>query len=351
MARTVPIARAGVYLGVREARNDLTFAAARRHDRAITGGSAMSLAPSIVKLLEMFAQLPQLDMATAPVASIRALFDNPGPPDPSIPEMRATRDLDLPLPGRTVPGRLYVPANAGARPGLILYYHGGGWMIGSLDTHNDACRLLAAESGVAVLSVGYRLAPEHRYPAAAEDCYDALVWAAAHADALGIDASRLATAGDSAGGNLAAVVALMTRDRGGPKLKHQLLIYPVTDASLATPSYEKFGGGEYLLSTIGMKRFWDDYLGGVDPADAELADILSTPSLEDVAPASVLTAAYDPLRDEGADYAKRLRAAGVAVDYADAPGMAHGFFSMTAMVPEGREWFAWAGKRLAAALG
>jgi acetyl esterase len=308
----------------------------------------MSLAPSVTALLEMFATLPALDVETASAAELRALYDNPGPPDPAFANVEA-RDLTIALAGRDRPARLYRPPGV-ANPALVVHYHGGGWVVCTLDTHDDACRRLCAASGAAVLAVSYRLAPEHRYPAAATDCYEALVWAHANAASLGVDATRLAVAGDSAGGNLAASVAIQARDKGGPSLKHQALIYPVTDAAMATPSYAAFGGGEFLLSKAAMGRFWRDYLGATPAAAAPLADILATPNLAGLPPASVLTAAYDPLRDEGRAYATRLRQAGVAVIEAEALDLIHGFWSMAAAMPEGQHWHAWAGRNLAAAL-
>jgi acetyl esterase len=309
----------------------------------------MSLAPSVTALIEMFAALPALDVETVSAAELRALYDNPGPPDPALASIEA-RDLTVALAGRDRPARLYRPPGV-ANPALVVHYHGGGWVVCTLDTHDDACRRLCAASGAAVLAVSYRLAPEHRYPAATLDCYDALVWAHANAAVLGVDATRLAVAGDSAGGNLAASVAIQARDNGGPALKHQVLIYPVTDATMATDSYTAFGGGEYLLSKAAMGRFWRDYLGPMPAAAAPLADILATPSLAGLPPASVLTAAYDPLRDEGRAFAARLREAGVAVTEAEAPDLIHGFWSMAAAMPEGQAWHAWAGRQLAAALG
>jgi acetyl esterase len=242
------------------------------------------------------------------------------------------------LEGRSLDARLYVPEGAGDRPALTLYYHGGGWVIGTLDTHDGTCRALAQKSGNAVLSVAYRLAPEHRYPAAADDCYDALVWAAANAESLGVDGSRLAVAGDSAGGNLAAAVAIMTRDRAGPALRHQLLIYPVTDNDFSLASYAENGSGDYYLSTDGMRWFWDHYLGETSAENAPLATVLRTANLSGLAPATVITAEFDPLRDEGIAYAEKLKAAGVAADAATAPGMVHGFFSMFEPVPDAWEW-------------
>jgi acetyl esterase len=297
----------------------------------------MPLNPQVDALLQFMAQMPPMDFATASPADIRAVFDNPMPLA-APPQVARVENISIPLDGRTLEARLYVPEGAGGAPPLTLYYHGGGWVIGTLETHDGTCRALAQKSGSAVLSVAYRLAPEHRYPAAADDCYDALVWAAANADSLGVDGSRVAVAGDSAGGNLSAAVAIMARDRGGPALRHQLLIYPVTDQDYSRASYAENGGGEYYLSTDGMRWFWDRYLGETSTNDAPLAAVLNTQDLSGLAPATVIMAEYDPLRDEGVAYAEKLKAAGVVVDSATAPGMIHGFFSMFEAVPDAWQW-------------
>lgn len=297
----------------------------------------MPLNPQVEALLQMMAQMPALDFATASPADIRAVFDNPIPLI-APPQVARVENLEIELEGRNLDARLYIPEGADERPALTVYYHGGGWVIGTLDTHDGTCRALAQKSGNAVLSVAYRLAPEHRYPTAAEDCYDALVWAAANAERLGVDGSRLAVAGDSAGGNLAAAVAIMARDRAGPALRHQLLIYPVTDNDFSLPSYAENGGGEYYLSTDGMRWFWGHYLGDTPAKNAPLAAVMNVENLSGLAPATVIAAEYDPLRDEGMAYAERLASAGVAVDAAIAPGMVHGFFSMFEPVPDAWEW-------------
>ena len=297
----------------------------------------MPLNPQVEALLQMMAQMPALDFATASPADIRAVFDNPIPLI-APPQVARVENLEIELEGRNLDARLYIPEGADERPALTVYYHGGGWVIGTLDTHDGTCRALAQKSGNAVLSVAYRLAPEHRYPTAAEDCYDALVWAAANAERLGVDGSRLAVAGDSAGGNLAAAVAIMARDRAGPALRHQLLIYPVTDNDFSLPSYAENGGGEYYLSTDGMRWFWGHYLGDTPAKNAPLAAVMNVENLSGLAPATVIAAEYDPLRDEGMAYAERLASAGVAVDAAIAPGMVHGFFSMFEPVPDAWVW-------------
>jgi acetyl esterase len=297
----------------------------------------MPLNPQVDALLQFMAQMPPMDFATASPGDIRAVFDNPMPLS-APPPMARVEDISLSLEGRNLDARLYVPDGAGEKPPLTLYYHGGGWVIGTLDTHDGTCRAIAQNSGSTVLSIAYRLAPEHRYPAAADDCYDALVWAAANAGSLGVDATRLAVAGDSAGGNLAAAVAIMARDRAGPELRHQLLIYPVTDQDYSTPSYAENGDGNYYLSTDGMRWFWGHYLGNTATDDAPLAVVLRASNLSNLPSATVITAEYDPLRDEGIAYAAKLKAAGVAVDAATAKGMIHGFFSMFEAVPDAMQW-------------
>jgi acetyl esterase len=305
----------------------------------------MTLNPAVQSLLAMMAAAPAIDFETASVAAARAVFDNPMAFGEPI-GMARVEDLKITLPGRDLAARLYMPEGAGEAPGLTVYFHGGGWVIGTLETHDSTCRALARASNAAVLSVAYRLAPEHRYPAAVHDCYDATVWAVANAARLGINGGKIAVAGDSAGGNLAAAVAIMARDANEPKLSHQLLIYPVTDADFDRPSYAANGGGDYFLSTAGMKWFWDHYLGATEPADAPLGAVLGQTDHANLAPATVITAQYDPLRDEGDAYAAKLAAAGVEVDAACAPGMIHGFFGMFEMVPDVMPWIERAGANL-----
>ncbi len=308
----------------------------------------MTLNPAVEALLGMMAQAPQIDFATASPEDVRAAYGQSMAFGEPI-AMARVQDVVIPLEDRVLDARLYVPEGAGDAPPLVLFYHGGGWVIGDLDSHDGTCRALARASKAAVLSVAYRLAPEHRYPTAPHDCFDALEWASQNGASLGVDASRLAVAGDSAGGNLAAAVAIMARDHG-IALRHQTLIYPVTDNDFTLPSYAENGGGEYFLSTAGMKWFWLHYLGGGAADHSPLATVARTPDIEGVAPATVITAQYDPLRDEGNAYAEKLKAAGVSVDAAVAPGMVHGFFSMFEMVPDAHIWIERAGANLSKAL-
>jgi len=308
----------------------------------------MTLNPALEPILQAFADFADTDWSQLPVDAARAMMNTPLAEEALA--MKRVENLDLALPGRTLKARLYVPHGAPQTPALTLFFHGGGWVLCNLDTHDATCRELAEDSGCAILSIEYRLAPEARYPTAAEDCYDATCWARDHAADLGVDGTRLAVAGDSAGGNLAAAVSLMARDRGGPTLRHQLLIYPVTDANFSTPSYLANGDGGYFLSTSAMRWFWSHYLGETAPEAAPLARILHTTDLSGLPPATVITAQYDPLRDEGDAYAKRLAAAGVATDHHVADGMIHGFFGMTAAVPDARAWVRLGAQNLAKAL-
>jgi acetyl esterase len=217
---------------------------------------------------------------------------------------------------------------------VLVYYHGGGWVIGDLDTHDVQCRQITAEAGIAVVAVDYRLAPEHKFPAAIDDAWAATRWVVAQAAELGIDASRLAVGGDSAGGNLAAVVALMARDAGGPAIALQVLAYPVTDVGAESKSYGDFAEG-YMLTRDGMRWFTNHYLKSPAEATDWRASPLRAASLAGVANALVITAGFDPLRDEGAAYAARLTDAGVQVDYINYGGMIHGFMPMGKLIATG----------------
>jgi acetyl esterase len=236
---------------------------------------------------------------------------------------------NLTVDGATGPlrARLFAPlADAASKP-LVVFFHGGGWVVGDLDTHDQPCRLLARYADVNVLSVDYRLAPEHPFPAAAEDAVAAFAWAVAHAAELGVDASRIAVAGDSAGGNLAAVVAQVTRDTGVTQPVAQLLLYPGADGSVSRPSKSLFADG-FFLTRKQMDWYWDTYRAGAPSTDPLISPLLN-PDLSGLAPAVVTTAAFDPLRDEGEAYADALRAAGSTVVLRRAPGLVHGYFSMT----------------------
>ena len=240
-------------------------------------------------------------------------------------------DLTIPGPAGPIPARFYEPPGLGleGRP-LIVYFHGGGWTIGSIDTCESVCRFLALHAAAAVLAVGYRLAPEHPFPAAVEDAFAAYRWAAVDNSRLGVDARRVAVAGDSAGGNLAAALSLIARDDGGPAPAMQALIYPVTDAVGGHRSRDEFAEG-FLLTRADMDWFERHYLPpSVDRADPRVS-VLRAPDLSRLPPAYVLTAGFDPLRDEGEAYAERMREAGVEVTLRRHPGLIHGFANMTAI--------------------
>ncbi|WP_433509809.1 alpha/beta hydrolase [Nonomuraea sp. CA-143628] len=234
-----------------------------------------------------------------------------------------------------LPVRVYwPPTEREARP-VVVYFHGGGFTLCTLDTHDSVCRLICTDADVIVVSVDYRLAPEHPYPAAVEDAYAATRWVYEHARELGADPGRLVVAGDSAGGNLATVTCLKARDEGGPPIALQVLVYPVTDAAQDAPSYAENAEG-YFLTTAHMRWYWDCY----QPDHARRAEPYSSPINADVSglpPALVITAEHDPLRDEGEAYAERLRAAGVDTQSVRYAGMFHGAFGLGAMLPVAKE--------------
>ncbi|MGI8552280.1 MAG: alpha/beta hydrolase [Dehalococcoidia bacterium] len=250
-------------------------------------------------------------------------------------------------PAGEIPVRIYTPKGTGPFPALV-FFHGGGWVVGSVAGSDGTARLLANASGCVVVSVEYRLAPEHKYPAAADDAYAATKWVAEQSEQIGIDPRRIAVGGVSAGGNLAAVVALMARDRGGPNLGFQLLIVPVTDRNFATASYIENAEG-YGLTRDSMVWFWGHYLPGEEEAAHPYASPMQAADLSGLPPAMVITAEFDPLRDEGEAYAARLRAAGVPVTVNRREGLTHGSFGAVG-VDKGRQALQQAGEALRAAL-
>ncbi len=266
----------------------------------------------------------------------RALTVNLRRPESVVP-VAAVEDLQLPGPAGHLQARVYRPETSGPVP-TILFIHGGGFVIGDLDTHDNQCRTVCRDVGAVVLSVGYRLAPEARFPAAVEDCVAALAWTAAHIDELGGDPGRLAIGGDSAGGNLAAVVARLARDAGGPPLAAQLLIYPGTDArdhDALYASREQNADG-YFLTLADMRWFSDHYVGTADRNDPSLSPLLAE-DLTGLPPAIVVTAEYDPLRDEGEAYARALKHAGVPVTLVRYDRLIHGFFDLAPLSPAAAE--------------
>jgi acetyl esterase len=283
----------------------------------------MPVDPQIQMLLTLSGSLPPLH--TLSVEEARAQFAVRNFPGLREPEVARVVNRDMQGPGGSLGLRVYTPLGTGPFP-LMVFFHGSGFVVCSLDTHDGMCRNLCAGTGCVVVSVDYRLAPEAKFPAATDDCLAATRWAAANAAALGADPNRVLVAGDSAGGNLAAVTALRVRDEGGPKLLGQLLIYPVTDYyEPGTPSMMENAEG-YGLGRAGMIWFWNHYLA--DPSDGANphASPLRAVDLSGLPPALVVTAEYDPLRDEGEYYADRLLQAGVPTVAKRWDGMNHGFF-------------------------
>ncbi len=251
------------------------------------------------------------------------------------PEVARVKDRPIPGPAGDIPVRVYTPAGSGPFP-VIVFFHGGGWVICSLETHDGLARHIATIAECVVVSVDYRLAPEHPFPAAAEDAYAAAAWTARNGAEIGGDGSKLAVAGDSAGGNLAAVVSLMARDRGEPAVGFQLLIYPVTDCDFETASYISHADG-YMLTRAGMQWFWDQYVPGANDRTNPYASPLRAADLRGLPPAYVITAEFDPLESEGRAYAARLRDAGVPTTLRDYPGLLHGFVGSPGVFPQATE--------------
>ena len=248
-----------------------------------------------------------------------------------------SEDSAVPGPAGDIPVRLYRPkdTSGGALP-ILVYYHGGGWVIGDLDTHDYACRELCVGARCLVVSVDYRLAPEARFPAAVLDSWAALQWVAANAEDLGGDPGRIAVGGDSAGGNLSAVMSILARDAGDPKLAFQLLIYPAVDMDFSRPSIDENADG-YVLTKDHMIWFRGHYLG----SEGDRADFRASPLIADdhsnLPPALVITAEFDPLRDEGRDYAETLQAAGVPATLSNYEGQVHVFFQLSPILDGGRQ--------------
>lgn len=296
--------------------------------------------------------LPHLPQA---IAMSRALAEGrlkredlpPMPPLPPPTPVAHVEDRTLPTPEGPVGVRIYAPRRDTILP-LVMYFHGGGFISGDVDTHDELTRQLALAADCVIVSVSYRLAPAHPFPAALQDCLAALDWAVGHAAGLGADATKLGLAGDSAGGNLAAVTALHIRDKGGPSVAAQLLIYPGTDlAGPRTGSMAGTGEGFYM-NPDDMDFFEASYTGAHDPSDPYISP-LRAESLADLPPAFVLTAEYDPLRDQGQAYAKRLAEAGVPTEFVNYEGAIHGFLSFP--VPMGRQAIASCGAWLKSQLG
>ena len=293
-----------------------------------------ALHPQIVQVLEAMAKAELRPIAVLTPAEARAQMEATARARKAEP-LPVARVEERPIPGPAgdIRVRLYWP-NAAAPTPAIVYYHGGGHVIGSLDTHDLIARNLCAGAEALVASVDYRMGPEHKFPAAVDDLFAALEWVHANAASLGADPGRLGVHGDSAGANLAAVVALLARDAGGPKLRLQSLVYPVGDYTLSGASYRKYAQGYGVLTRESMVWFRDHYLRSSGDAEDWRASPLKAPSFAGAAPAVVVTAECDVLHDDGESYAEALRRAGVPVEYREYPGMIHGFFGMVPVVDD-----------------
>jgi acetyl esterase len=293
----------------------------------------MPLDPQAQQVLEQIAALglPPNHL----VSPSQARINMKSRPRPAGPAVAKVEDRSIPGPGVDIPVRIYTPTGSGPFP-ILVWFHGGGWVVGDLETTDPTARHLTVGANCVVISVDYRLAPETKFPGAVDDAYAATIWAAQQAPRLDGDAGKIAVGGDSAGGNLAAAVALMARDRGGPPLVFQLLVYPVTARDFDTVSYRQHAEG-YTLSLDSMRWYWDHYLQSPADASNPYAAPLVAQNLQGLPPALVITAEYDPLCDEGEAYAKRLQEAGVATACRRYDGMMHGFFGMTAVLDKGKQ--------------
>ncbi|MFX3658022.1 MAG: alpha/beta hydrolase [bacterium] len=306
----------------------------------------MPLAPEYQAMLNELAAQPGPAIAELAPADARALYRLMRPANPDLAVARV-EDRRIPGPAGEIPLRVYTPAGDGPFP-VLVNFHGGGWVIGDLETADAVCRDIARTAGCVVVSVDYRLAPEHAFPAAVEDSFAATAWVADNVRMLNGN-GRLAVGGESAGGNLAAVVSRMARDRGGPQIDFQLLLYPVTDCDLERPSYQANGQG-YLLELATMRWFWDQYCPDHAQRRSPDASPLRADDLSRLPPALVVTAEFDPLRDEGEAYAAALRDAGVAAEAVRYDGLVHDFFATAQIFQASRPGFEHACQALRRAL-
>lgn len=296
-------------------------------------------------LLNMLEEMGLQDFSTMTPQEARGLSLAPPPAAPT--EVGTVENQVLATGAGNVPVRIYQPANPSGA--CLVYFHGGGWVVGDLESHDETCRKLCAGAELTVVSVDYRLAPESPYPAALDDCFAVTAHVATHAAQFGIDPQRLAVGGDSAGGNLAAAVALKARDRNAPAIAFQLLIYPVTDANFERQSCIDNAEG-YFLTTRAMQWFWDHYVPDVALRNEPYAAPLQAGDLSNLPPALIQTAEFDPLRDEGEAYAQRLQEAGCTVSQSRYDGLVHGFFGMQDTVAASRPALSEAVTALRAAL-
>ncbi|HEX7733606.1 MAG TPA: alpha/beta hydrolase fold domain-containing protein [Ktedonobacteraceae bacterium] len=294
----------------------------------------MPLDPQTREYLDQMAALNMPPLSALQPEVMRQLIAAQVASEPPGEPVARVEDRTIPGPAGEIPVRIYTPEGEGPFP-LLVYFHGGGWVICDLDTHDSGCRSLCNGAGCVVVSVDYRLAPEHKFPAAVEDCYAATSWVAEHAAEIDGDAAHLAVGGDSAGGNLTAVVAQLARDQHGPRLFLQLLIYPATNFTAQTPSKKENAEG-YFLTVEDMDWFEGHYLNSQEDRLNPLASPLLASDLSNLPPALILTAEYDPLRDEGEQYGQRLQEAGVPVTMRRYDGLIHGFFNSALIIDAAR---------------
>ena len=297
--------------------------------------------------LNMMAELGMPPLHDMPIPMQREFMAATDMPGEDI-ELASIDTFSTPGPGGDLALRLYKPTSEAGLP-VLMYYHGGGFVIGDLESHDGLCRALARDVGAAVVAVDYRLAPEHPYPAAIEDCFAALSWIANKGADMGLDTSRLAVAGDSAGGNIAAVMALKARDEGGPNLCHQVLYYAMLDPACDRPSYDLFADG-YFLTKAAMQIYWNIYTGAGRTSDPYI-NPLEAEDLSGVAKATVITADCDPLRDDGLAYAKRLEEAGRLHTVENYDGIFHGFVNHFGIFPQADAALALTAKNLRQTFG
>jgi acetyl esterase/lipase len=281
-----------------------------------------------VKSIRVPGYYPPLPELRQQLRTMVALMDEPAPALPRI------EDIRIPGPAGDIPARVYAPRVGGSQLPTVAYFHGGGWVQGDLETHHGLCARLARHAGVLVVAVDYRLAPEHKFPAAVEDCMAAYRWLRAHGRAIGADSARVAVAGDSAGGNLSAVVSQLAASSGTPVPTCQVLIYPAVDFSFETDSHRELETG-HVIPRERIAWYAEQYFGSEAQQSDLRASPLRAPSVAGQPPTMVVTAGFDPLRDEGHAYAEKLRKAGVNVVYREYPGQIHAFISLTKAIPQG----------------
>jgi acetyl esterase len=295
----------------------------------------MPVDPQAQALLDMLIAMNVPPMHTQSVEEVRASYDAMAQFSGTPEEVHGVENRTLPGPAGEIPVRIYTPEGSAPFP-VLVFFHGGGWTIGTLNGYDSVCRALTHQAQCIVVSVDYRLAPEHKFPAAVEDAYAATEWVAQNAASIHGNPERIAVGGDSAGGNLAAVVSQMARDKGGPKIVYQLLIYPATDYFIPGTASIRENGQGYFLTYDSMVWFWNHYSASEEDALNPMMAPLRAKDFHNLPPALVITAEYDPLRDEGEMYAAKLQEAGVSVTSTRYNGMIHGFFSMIGIMDQSK---------------